>query len=273
MAKRKYGWTENKIARYYKEGRGSGELSSYKPWLTIQDVPSTGRSHRPQGWKTSRMHELMSDLERDCFYILEWDDNVIDIREQYPLDREKTLQIAEKKQIKHSVDSSTQTPIVMTTDFLITIRENNSIRYAIKTVKPSVELNDKRTIQKLETEREYWESSGIEWGIVTELDLPRGLCENIGWIHRYHELEDNLLDLSFMLFQDLKESPETVLKGINSFDEKYSCEKGTALSLFKYLIAQKYIKIDMNHRFDIQTPIDQLLFTANENNFKERLMS
>ena len=39
MAKRETGWTEKKIARYYKEGRGSGELGQYKPWLTIQDVP------------------------------------------------------------------------------------------------------------------------------------------------------------------------------------------------------------------------------------------
>ncbi|TFJ92377.1 hypothetical protein [Lentibacillus salicampi] len=35
MAKRKNPWTEDKIARYYKEGRGSGELAHYKPWLTV----------------------------------------------------------------------------------------------------------------------------------------------------------------------------------------------------------------------------------------------
>lgn len=45
MPKRQTGWTEAKISRYIKEGRGQGELALYKPWLTIQDVPSSGRVH------------------------------------------------------------------------------------------------------------------------------------------------------------------------------------------------------------------------------------
>lgn len=43
MPKRQTGWTEAKISRYLKEGRGQGELALYKPWLTVQDVPSMGR--------------------------------------------------------------------------------------------------------------------------------------------------------------------------------------------------------------------------------------
>lgn len=53
MPKRQTGWTEKKIARYYEEGRGQGELGNYKSWLTIQDVPSIGRAHRGIGWKQS----------------------------------------------------------------------------------------------------------------------------------------------------------------------------------------------------------------------------
>ncbi|MFX3618562.1 MAG: hypothetical protein ACE3JK_13695 [Sporolactobacillus sp.] len=36
MPKRTNNWAEDKIERYYAEGRGSGELTDYKPWLTIQ---------------------------------------------------------------------------------------------------------------------------------------------------------------------------------------------------------------------------------------------
>jgi hypothetical protein len=46
MAKYHTSWTEDKIARYVKEGRGSGEGNTYRPWLTIQDVPSMGRVTR-----------------------------------------------------------------------------------------------------------------------------------------------------------------------------------------------------------------------------------
>ena len=44
MARRRYAFDEGKIARFQKEGRGRGRGTSYKPWLTIQDVASHGRS-------------------------------------------------------------------------------------------------------------------------------------------------------------------------------------------------------------------------------------
>ena len=40
--------------KWIKDGRGDGELSSYKPWLTVRDLSSLGRSHRVYGHKTKR---------------------------------------------------------------------------------------------------------------------------------------------------------------------------------------------------------------------------
>lgn len=110
MSKRNAGWDEGKIERYFREGRGQGEGKDYKPWLAIQDVSSTGRVSRVKGWKTGRLHHLMSDNEKRYFFLLEWADNVVDIREQYPLDREKTADIAHRKHINHPVDQQTKTP-------------------------------------------------------------------------------------------------------------------------------------------------------------------
>ena len=42
----------------------------YKPAITIQDVPSLGRSTRIHGIKTGRQHEFLSDMERNYFHIL-----------------------------------------------------------------------------------------------------------------------------------------------------------------------------------------------------------
>lgn len=36
-------------------------VTSYKPWLTIQDVASHGRSHRIAGIRTGRVHHFLSD--------------------------------------------------------------------------------------------------------------------------------------------------------------------------------------------------------------------
>jgi hypothetical protein len=53
-------------------------------------VPSSGRSRRPHGITTKRVHHLLSDIERDLFYLFDWDEDVEDLREQFPLDREVT---------------------------------------------------------------------------------------------------------------------------------------------------------------------------------------
>lgn len=63
MGKYSYGWDEKKIQKYIMEGRGQGDLDSYKPWLTIRDVPTEGRAHKVKGIKTGRVHHLLSDLE------------------------------------------------------------------------------------------------------------------------------------------------------------------------------------------------------------------
>lgn len=94
MAKRKRILDINESLR---EGRGTGSGAQYKPWIKIQDVPSLGRATRIRGKKTGRQHEFLSDLETNYFYILEFSDEVVDIREQYPLlSLEDTILIAKE---------------------------------------------------------------------------------------------------------------------------------------------------------------------------------
>lgn len=93
----------SKIEKWIKEGRGTGIGSEYKPWLNIQDVASMGRSTRLKGIKTNRQHEFLSDLERNYFYLTEYSDFVVDIREQFPLlPLEETIVIADELGIGES---------------------------------------------------------------------------------------------------------------------------------------------------------------------------
>ncbi|WP_240339696.1 TnsA endonuclease N-terminal domain-containing protein [Halobacillus ihumii] len=267
MAKRKNTWTEDKIARYYSEGRGSGELGDYKPWLNIHDVSSSGRSLRVMGWKTSRIHHLLSDLERNYFYLLEWADEVIDIREQYPLDREITHQIAENKQINHPTDKTTKTPIVLTTDFFITLRKGREISYIARTVKPSGKLDKSRVIQKFEIERAYWKDRHVDWGIVTEKDLPVEMVGNIGWFHSAYELPappDN--ELIPELYGTLQQSKDPIGKTLRQFDESYHLEKGSALALFKHLLARKKVLFNVKERFSVTWNTSTLTFPVLDRN-------
>lgn len=93
--------TEKQQDNWIKEDRGQGHLRSYKPWVTVRDFGSKGRSHRIFGHKSQRTHHLLSDLELSTFLLLEWHSTTIDIREPYPLDLEKTLEIAKTIGIPH----------------------------------------------------------------------------------------------------------------------------------------------------------------------------
>lgn len=257
MAKRKSEWTEEKIARYIKAGKGQGEMEEYTPWLNIQDFSSNGNVTRLNGWKTKRKHEFFSNLERDYFYLLDWSEDVRDIREQFVLDREQTFEIAKEKGINHSIDNRSKTIIPMTTDFFVTLYKNGDWIYLARTVKPSMDLEKPRTIEKFEIEREYWERKGVDWGIITEKELSKELVKNIQWVHKFYFLDSEdeeliALDLLKVLNSNLNNLNLKIIRICNEFDENYNLEIGSAVIYFKHLIARKIIRLNMMEKVDIR---------------------
>lgn len=257
MAKRKNQWTEKKIAQYTKDGRGQGRGKYYKPWLRIQDVPSEGLVTRSLGWKTGRIHHFMSNLEMSYFYFLEWTDEVIDVREQFPLDREKTYEIAQDLGIKHPTDPKTGVPVVMTTDFLITLRHGKEEKFVARTIKPSEKLDDKRTIEKLQIEKEYWGNKGISWAIVTEKQLPKTMINNIKWLHASYYIDEEWQKSTHdIVCKKLKvmlgDNPDVhIMDLLTQIDLTYNLKEGTSLQFLMYLIAHKEVFINLNKQFQV----------------------
>ncbi len=70
MAKPRPVIDQKAIDRMLKQGRGRGTHEKYKPWLTVRDVPSLGKSSRDKGWKTGRPHHFLSILELLYYLIL-----------------------------------------------------------------------------------------------------------------------------------------------------------------------------------------------------------
>jgi hypothetical protein len=104
-------YTEEKIEQMIRDGRGQGEGKDYLPWLQVGDFSSQGRSHRVNGIKINRIHHFFSDLEQQYYYILMWQDDVIDIREQFPLlPVSHTESIAEELGVKHPQNISVTEP-------------------------------------------------------------------------------------------------------------------------------------------------------------------
>src|SRR5699024_9172047 len=128
-------------------GRGTGSGAGYQPWLKIQDVYSLCRSTRLKGIKTGRQHEILYDLERNYFYLTEFNDVVLDIREQFHLvPQEETIEIAEELGIKHPADPKTGYRIVMTTDFLLTVDKGQGVFEVAHTIKMKNQLLEERVL-------------------------------------------------------------------------------------------------------------------------------
>lgn len=261
MAKRLRKITPEMQEKRIKEGRGQGIGKEYKPWLTIQDVSSLGRECRTHGIKIDRQHELLSDNERNYFYIIEYSDCVKDIREQFPLlPLEQTVDLANRLGIKHSQDMVTKTPLVMTTDFLVSVEINGEIKTLARTIKEKKDLT-KRQIEKFEVERQYWKMKGVDWGIVTEYEINTVASKNISIIRPFHTLEDIDSFENFTKAQvgRLVESfaidiigKKVVIRNVaETFDIENMLPPGTGLSIYKYLLANKILKMDLLVPLDV----------------------
>ena len=252
---------ELKIQKWIKEGRGQGFGNNYKPWLTIRDVSSEGRSHRVFGHKSQRTHHLLSDLELSTFLLLEWHSTTIDIREQYPLDLEQTLEIAKTIGIPHPKFGKYYQ--IMTSDFLVDTHNSITPKFVLQ-VKYSNALNDPRTIEKIEIERQYWKQQNIPFYIFTEHQVPRIVSQNIQWLYssiNTIELseQDTLDKLNFYAEIFSKNKSKKINELTRTIDQKYHFEIGQSLREIRDLLALRYFTFDLNISFkDLKTDHIQL---------------
>jgi hypothetical protein len=247
---------EKTILKRISEGRGTGEYENYKPWLTVRDVPSPqSRSNRPLGWKTQREHHLLSDLEYYYFLFLEWHDNILDIREQYPLDREETIKIANETGLRHPYMHDTYQ--VMSTDFLVLLKDGS---YAARTVKEAKNLENENVIVKFSIEQIYWQRKGISWGIATRNEIDDIYAKNLEILHpaKYALEEYNNTQVINYIIKHLSTSKSTVDAILEETDEVFGLEIGTALLIYKSLIANKIVSIDMFQKFNIGISADEV---------------
>lgn len=278
MSRSKYDWTQSKFDKFIKEGRGQGHGKNYKPWITTQEVPSTGRRSRIAGWKSERLHHVLSDREANYLYILDWADDVIDIREQFPLiDLEAAQIFASYMGVKYPTVNKTNVPYVLSTDFLITVNRNGQTQDIARTIKYAKDLDRRSVIEKFEIERRYWAAKGIDWGIVTENEMPKVLVANLQHYHPDYQLEPTknielpqLLWIADLLKERLHLSKQSVLKITNSLDAEMQIEGGICLRVFRHLVARKEILLDLTQKIDLNKSAQSLVTIVFGRERKER---
>jgi hypothetical protein len=258
-------WSEQKLAKYLKEGRGQGEGADYKPWLTVQDFSSTGRCHRPPSTKVGRHLELFSDVEYGVFLLADRARSVLDIREQYPLDRELTREIAIQLNIKHPVYPATKVDTVMTLDFLLTVRDESGTHYLGVDAKTRDKLEDSRTIEKLQIVKSALSSKHISHVVVIDDHLPKQTIRNLNWLHEarpkpvevqaypgyWTEMADRLLSH----LKALKFGKQSLRNVCIEFNDAMGWPDGTALRAVRILLDTWQIDVDLSKNDVAELPL------------------
>lgn len=167
---------------------GESQEKDYSPYITTSEFNSLGTTSVITDWKTGRGVHCLSQGEAYWYYVLRWDDENIDIREQYPLDEKLTKQLAETIGIKHPNG-------IMTTDFLVTKFDGTYHVYSVKATRDGL---NQRTLEKLYLEKMYWETKNISFDLLFKEDVNITLVNNIRQVVVYYKAESVFDKISYV---------------------------------------------------------------------------
>ena len=247
--------TEEKLRQMLREGRGQGEGETYRPWIEVTDFSSRGVSPRVDGVKVRRTHHLLSTAERNAFLLFEWATDVVDIREQFPLDRDTTRLLAAAAGIPHPCYPGTKVPLVLTTDFLLVQLQNGHRERLAVNVKQDEELTDPAVLERLELQRLYFAAIGVRHLLLPASRIPAREAENISLIRtalvapgetglspsRYEELQR-------VMFNDLARGvrSETLADFCTRFDRQLGLPPATGMRVARMLMWTRAITPDLS---------------------------
>lgn len=259
-------WSEAKFRRFLSEKRGQGKHEQYHPWLTVSDIPSRGRSTRIFSHKANRIVHLLTDTQLRYFFLLEWDESITDINEQFPLlEMEGITDHLDESLLKRLKDRKTNVPHIMLTTFLVTaINEQGQEYQFARTLKDATELEKKATIERLELQRIYWNSRKIDFGIVTPNEIPIQKSKNIEWVLPALNIQDfgvserEMSQYAGWMSHLLSYNDERMQSILHSFEREMKAEIGTGLLVFRYLIASRRISINMEKEINLKLPPAEL---------------
>lgn len=257
-------WSEEKILRLQTEGRGKGTGASYQPWVKVTDLSSLGNSRRVFSHKTGRVHHLLSDVEWNLFLLLEFASDIVDIREQYPLERDDTLSVAAQLGIKHPTYPGTRIPAVMSVDFLATRKRQSTLTLEAFSCKRTEEAEKPRSMEKLEIERSHFDGCDVPYHLVFHSKLPMTKVKNIEWI-RSAELKQDEIESYPGYFQQHCERIASELANhtrscslsdyCDTYETRSGATPGTGLRAVKMLLQRGNIVTDLGERDLAAAPV------------------
>lgn len=194
------------------EGRCRGQGASYVGFKKVNESHSTGTATQIYDPIANRIVDTLSVGETTFFWLMRFDDNVEEIREQIYLVPDIIAKVAIQLGIRVPQH-------VLTTDFLVKFRNGSLKAFSIK---PTREIFDKkhyhnissweRLVRRQILEKRYWEMLGVQWELVFSDELNVKKANNISSIMKCYNS-----------------------KNVTSPDHMY-----------RYLLAHKYVVTEMD---------------------------
>lgn len=233
----------------------------YVPGIKIQDFASRGRVSRIKGRTTNRVHHLLSDLETNIFYLLDFEERIIDIKEHYPLiDLHEVVEDLSDIKLKKFTDKKTGEEYIFTTTFVVTLKGGCKEKYIAISVRNETELYRDLLLEKLEVERRYWNKKNIRWSVITNKDIPIVKINNIKWLYLggvdIRGDEENYI--KNVISNNIVSNKCPIKEILDNVDKELSLSLGTSLAIFKRMIINNEITIDLYKPININMLSDKL---------------
>lgn len=248
-------WTEEIVQRRIKEGRGSGEGDDYSPWIFVQEFSSKGTQTRVCPVKLRRTVHTMSYLEKYMFVTREFNPAFVGYFEQFPMPRAVTMGYAKAMGIRHPLYRETGVPVVMTLDAIAVMKDlDGNLTKVAWDAKPNCDLKKKRVLEKLNLHTSYCKYTGLPHRLFTETSTHPRLPKNLLWargampsIGEYLVVEDLFTLHRQRMLDELKSRKinRTVHAYCSSYDKHFGFPIGSALRLFRYLVWNHEVKVDL----------------------------
>ena len=163
--------------------------------------------------------------------------------------------------INYPWERSTGYDTVLTTDFLITVVDQNGCdRTLARTLKYASEIESKKgkgILEKFEIERRYWRELGVDWGIVTDYQIPETLVSNIEDCYEHRDLgyainfdAQEVSAIEELIQEFIPKHPGQKLSEFaGMIDQSYSLTTGKCLAVIKHMLANKRLSIPTDIRW------------------------
>ncbi|MCA1066052.1 TnsA endonuclease N-terminal domain-containing protein (plasmid) [Rossellomorea sp. AcN35-11] len=256
------------------EGRGTGEGSEYKSWLTCEDVPDDyqeSSSVWPGSMLVDRAVNLIGEIDQAFYKTLQWDDSIKEAKEYFPLELNETLEIAKRLSLDHPIDSETQQPEVLVANFFVTYASKGGVEsQEVILTSWGEDLDSVHVRTNIKIQREYWSSRGIEVRIVTEDQINWTLKRNLEFIDtmkkasHYNISEEICAFVLKRLASSKRKDPGMLLYQFNneaaSLYTEGEIHPGDILKVVEFLLMNKIIHFDFeNEEYSIEMKISEFV--------------